>query len=112
LLPECYDTFSAIIIEQSGFNGAFICGCATLASLLFKIDIVLLTFEILVLKQHPSMLPEYINYQHLRIYIVNSSPTEICRVARNICAAAATIPMIVDAGFAKSSNNISASTHF
>lgn len=67
LLPGCYDSLSAMIIEKSGFDGAFISGYATSASLLGKPDFGLLT------------------------------PPEMVANARFICAATTKIPIIVDA---------------
>ncbi|OMO52167.1 Pyruvate/Phosphoenolpyruvate kinase [Corchorus capsularis] len=67
LMPGCYDALSAAIVQQSGFNAAFISGYALSASLLGKPDFGLLT------------------------------PPEMAATARTVCAAAPMIPIIADA---------------
>ncbi|KAL4312073.1 hypothetical protein GQ457_01G028460 [Hibiscus cannabinus] len=67
LMPGCYDSLSAAILQQSGFTAGFISGYALSASLLGKPDFGLLT------------------------------PPEMAATARTVCAAAPMIPIIADA---------------
>ncbi|TYJ45748.1 hypothetical protein E1A91_A02G077800v1 [Gossypium mustelinum] len=67
LMPGCYDSLSAAIVQQSGFTAGFISGYALSASLLGKPDFGLLT------------------------------PPEMAAMARTVCAAASMIPIIADA---------------
>eukprot|EP00271_Cylindrocystis_brebissonii_P008637 TRINITY_DN23104_c0_g1_i1.p1 TRINITY_DN23104_c0_g1~~TRINITY_DN23104_c0_g1_i1.p1 ORF type:complete len:371 (-),score=54.69 TRINITY_DN23104_c0_g1_i1:660-1772(-) len=67
LLPGCYDALSAMIVQKTGFPGAFISGYATSASLLGAPDFGILT------------------------------PPEMCEVAKYICNAVPSLPVIVDA---------------
>ncbi|XWS25038.1 hypothetical protein CRYUN_Cryun27aG0036600 [Craigia yunnanensis] len=67
LMPGCYDSLSAAIVQQSGFSAGFISGYALSASLLGKPDFGLLT------------------------------PPEMAATARTVCAAAPMIPIIADA---------------
>ncbi|XP_009784669.1 carboxyvinyl-carboxyphosphonate phosphorylmutase, chloroplastic [Nicotiana tabacum] len=67
LMPGCYDSLSASIVEKTGFSAGFISGYATSAALLGKPDFGLLT------------------------------PPEMAETARSVCAAAPLIPIIADA---------------
>ncbi|CAI9115593.1 OLC1v1016528C1 [Oldenlandia corymbosa var. corymbosa] len=67
LMPGCFDSLSAAIVEKVGFHAGFISGYALSASILGKPDFGLLT------------------------------PPEIAERARSVCAAAPLIPIIADA---------------
>lgn len=67
LMPGCYDALSARILARAGFAAGFISGYSVSASYLGQPDVGLLT------------------------------PVEMADAARRICAAAAPVPVIVDA---------------
>jgi 2-methylisocitrate lyase-like PEP mutase family enzyme len=67
LLPGCYDALSARVLAKSGFTAGFISGYAVSAALLGRPDVGLVT------------------------------STEVVEVARRICAAAPSVPIVADA---------------
>jgi 2-methylisocitrate lyase-like PEP mutase family enzyme len=67
LLPGCYDALSARVLAKSGFEAGFISGYAVSAALLGRPDVGLVT------------------------------STEVVEVARRICAAARSVPIVADA---------------